>query len=171
MVSNPHAEEVTAMTPTAPYDARTVARWLIEWARFDEEGAVSNLKLQKLLYYAQGHYMAAHDGEPLFKDQIQAWSHGPVVPDVYHAYKQFKSGPIVDESDFDFDCIDREAAGWLASVWRTFGSLSAWKLREMTHDESPWRSTFREDGRHIVIDHDAMMEYFQKFHHGSARAV
>ena len=76
-----------------PYAALTVAKWFIAWAEAEGE-ELSNLKLQKLLYYAQGHHLAeAH--QPLFAEQIQAWSHGPVVPQVYHEYKNCGSSSIV----------------------------------------------------------------------------
>ena len=60
--------------PVAPYPAQTVAKWFIAWAEAEGE-ELSNLKLQKLLYYAQGHFLAERQGL-LFSDQIQAWSHG-----------------------------------------------------------------------------------------------
>jgi uncharacterized phage-associated protein len=63
------------MAKAAPYDALTIAKWFIAWAEAEEE-ELSNLKLHKLLYYAQGHYVT-DSGAPLFKDDIQAWPHGP----------------------------------------------------------------------------------------------
>ena len=75
------------MTPGPPYPALTIAKWFIAWAEAEEE-ELSNLKLQKLLYYAQGHHLAERHA-PVFTEPIQAWSHGPVVPPVYHEYKRF----------------------------------------------------------------------------------
>jgi uncharacterized phage-associated protein len=146
--------------PTPPYEAGTIARWFLAWARFDEEGALSNLKLQKLLYYAQGHYMAHHGGQPLFADEIQAWGHGPVVPGVYHAYKHYGSGSIPLIEEFDFEQVDTDANEWLAAVWRTFGAMSAWRLREMTHAEPPWRDTYRDGSRGLTIPKETLHRYF-----------
>ena len=78
---------------SARYSAELIARWFAAWAEA-EDAEVSNLKLQKLLYYAQGHQLAER-GTPLFDDEIQAWSHGPVVKDVYHRFKGFGSGNVV----------------------------------------------------------------------------
>ena len=152
------------MTTAAPYEASTIARWFLAWASFEDEGALSNLKLQKLLYYAQGHYLATHKGKALFADEIQAWGHGPVVPNVYHEYKTYGSNPIPFDEDFDFESVDSDANEWLAAVWRTFGSLSAWRLREMTHSEAPWRDAFRENERFITIPNSALVKYFSGFH-------
>lgn len=72
------------------YSALTVAKWFL-WYNdkiLEEEDAdlISNLKLQKLLYYAQGCYLALKN-EPLFNEQIVNWAHGPVVEEIYHKYK------------------------------------------------------------------------------------
>lgn len=67
---------------TDTYVATTTAKWFVDWANA-EDAELSNLKLQKLQYYAQGHHLAVY-GQPLFADKIQAWSYGPVVPEVYH---------------------------------------------------------------------------------------
>jgi uncharacterized phage-associated protein len=63
--------------------AKDVAEWFINWAASDEESSdLTNMKLQKVLYYAQGHHVGQY-GKPLFGDQIEAWSHGPVVASVW----------------------------------------------------------------------------------------
>lgn len=149
------------MTGSAPYSASTIARWFLAWAQFEEEGALSNLKLQKLLYYAQGHYLANHGGAPLFADDIQAWGHGPVVPAVYHEFKEYGAQSIPFEEEFDFEAIDKDTNSWLAAVWKTFGARSAWKLREMTHNEPPWKDAYRDGEHNVVIPHDSMTRYFR----------
>jgi len=151
--------------PSAPYSASTIAKWFLAWASFEDEGALSNLKLQKLLYYAKGHYMATHDGRPLFSDTMQAWSHGPVVPNVYHEYKSNGSYAIdADDLDFSFSEVDADTAEQLESVWETFGAKSAWKLREMTHQESPWIESFRDGERNVEITDESLMKHFAKLY-------
>lgn len=146
----------------ARYDAMTIAKWFAAWAESDE-GDLSNLKLQKLLYYAQGHYFAAN-GVPLFSDPIQAWSHGPVVPSVYHSFKRFESGDVVlDKNDpFDWGDVDPETTEFLIDVWETYGAFGAWRLRNMTHAEPPWRESFEDDRRHIEIPRDVIFQYFSE---------
>lgn len=154
----------------APYSASVIAKWFLAWTQLEDEAVVSNLKLQKLLYYAQGHYMANHAGAPLFSDDIQAWAHGPVVPSVYHEYKQFSSAGIEFTEDFDFSQVDDDASSWLAGIWDTFGSRTAWKLREMTHSEAPWVGSFDPEARGVVIPRDALMRYFSGLYAG-AKAI
>jgi uncharacterized phage-associated protein len=148
--------------PTAPYQALTIAKWFIAWAEAEGE-ELSNLKLQKLLYYAQGHHLA-EEHQPLFRDQIQAWSHGPVVPDVYHEFKECGSSTIelAEDDPFTWDDIDRKTADLLSRVWNTYGGFSAGRLRNMTHSERPWLAHFRPDERGIVIPDSEIDEYFTK---------
>lgn len=47
---------------------------------------MSNMKLQKMLYYQQGYHLALFD-EPLFEDDLEAWMYGPAVPIVYDYYE------------------------------------------------------------------------------------
>ncbi|MDQ2798684.1 MAG: DUF4065 domain-containing protein, partial [Armatimonadota bacterium] len=78
-----------------------VAKYFLAQASEDAGDLISNLKLQKLVYYAQGCHLGLYDA-PLFPETIKAWVHGPVVPDLYHAYKQYGSGPIPAPDDLDF---------------------------------------------------------------------
>lgn len=152
------SEEAGSVT----YTASTVAKWFIAYAEADEAD-LSNLKLQKLLYYAQGHYLAEY-GSPLFDDAIQAWAHGPVVPAVYHEYKHCGSGDIQlgDGDPFLFEDIDSATSDFLARVWNTYGEFAAWRLRDMTHNEKPWRLTFDLEKKHTVIPIQLLVEQFQR---------
>ena len=84
------------MTDSPPYDPRAVANLLLDVAA--EEGvAVSNLALQKLLYFAHGHFLI-QTGHPLVSGAFEAWNNGPVHPAVYHAFKTSGREPILDRA-------------------------------------------------------------------------
>jgi uncharacterized phage-associated protein len=144
----------------ANYTAIQIANWFLVRNRMaiEEMGGdlISNLKLQKLLYYAQGAYLAIK-GTPLFDDPIVAWKHGPVVETVYHEYKSFASGGI-ECDDCDLPVFDDETKNILEQVYKVFGQYSAWKLRELTHSETPWNST--EQG--AEIDLTVIKDYFER---------
>jgi uncharacterized phage-associated protein len=125
----------------APYPVLTVARWFIAWAGEEADTDLSNLKLQKVLYYAQGHHLARF-GTPVFNEAVDAWAHGPVVKTAYHAFKDFEGAAIQFDGEYDWDQIDPETTQFLIEVWATYGALAAWKLREMTHAEPPWQMAF-----------------------------
>lgn len=143
----------------AKYTAETIAKWFLAYNRekTDTEGAdlISNLKLQKLLYYAQGTFLGVTEN-PLFDDPIVAWDHGPVVVDVYHTYKSNHGDGIEFNEDFDFSQISPEDELILESVYENFGQFSAWKLRNMTHAETPWMDT----PRNHEISQEKIKDYF-----------
>lgn len=143
-----------------PYGAMTIANWFVAWAEA-EEADLSNLKLQKLLYYAQGHHLA-NSGNPLFRDSIEAWSHGPVVPDVYHHWKYRGSADLrLPRNDpFRWEDVDERTDELLVKIWNTYGCYSAWKLRTMTHNEPPWHGSFKPGVPHLEITKRAMKDYF-----------
>ncbi len=84
------------MTTTPPYDPRAVANLLLDLA--DQFGiVVTHLALQKLLYFAHGHFLR-ENGQPLVQGGFEAWKNGPVHPAVYHAFKSAGREPITDRA-------------------------------------------------------------------------
>lgn len=134
-----------------------VAKYFL--AQVDEESGdfITNLKLQKLTYYAQGVHLALNDGAPLFSESIQAWQHGPVIPKLYEAYKEYQAKPIPVPDDIDFSMYDADTRELLDEVYAVYGQFSAWKLRDMTHQEAPWKETTAC----TVISHRAMEKFFK----------
>lgn len=147
----------------ARHTARDIANWLLMWADAQEgdDAGVTNLKLQKLLYYSQGHFLAER-GEALFDDPIEAWAHGPVVKSEYHRLKGYSNGAIdVDDvvpDDFDWGAY-RDVEQHLMAVWNTYGQYAAWALREKTHKEAPWLNAFNGD-HNVQITQDALRDFF-----------
>lgn len=139
--------------------ADNVARWFLSRNKVRAlNGAadfISNLKLQKLLYYAQGMYLALY-GEPLFEDELVAWQYGPVVETVYQKYKANGSDGIKNFVPPTENFSGNEEAA-LQFTQKTFGQFSAWKLADMTHEETPWKDTAIND----VIPRAAIKKYFE----------
>lgn len=135
--------------------ALDVAQYFLKLSQ-DEGDSISNLKLQKLCYYAQGFALAIL-GRPVFGDAIVAWEHGPVVVDLYQKFKQHGANGIPAPTDFDpSSALSDEERELLDEVWEVYGQFSAWKLRNMTHEESPWLDTPHKE----VISHDRMRSFF-----------
>jgi len=138
------------------YSANQIADYFLSRSAKDEEGeGISNLKLQKLLYYAQGFHLVLKGG-PLFNERIVAWTHGPVVPDVYHRFKDAGDGEIPNAGMYPSSQIDNTTAALLEEVWQAYGQFSAWRLREMTHREPPWINTPQSG----VISEQQLIAYF-----------
>ncbi len=116
------------------YTALDIANYFLFKAQEEDQELLSNLKLQKLVYYAQGIHLA-DQGTPLFEDKIIAWQYGPVIPDLYHKYKNYGAGGIPAGDDFDPSIFDDETRGFLDGIYDFFGQYSAVRLMQLTHND------------------------------------
>jgi uncharacterized phage-associated protein len=137
-----------------------IAKYFLSLINEDAGDLISNLKLQKLVYYAQGFHLALYD-KPLFKEEIQAWTHGPVIPDLYYAYKEYGSNAIPRPNDVDFSIYDDRTKELLDEVYEVHGQFSAWKLRNMTHEELPWKTIYSNSGSGSVIPVPLLQSFFK----------
>ncbi len=135
--------------------AKDVAEYFLSLNNPELGDSISNLKLQKLCYYAQGFHLALNGGKPLFKDSIAAWQHGPVIPPLYHEYKIYGGGPIPPPQSPKIK-PGSKIGEFLSEVFAAYGQFSAWKLRDMTHGEPPWKDTPNNQ----TIPVESMREYF-----------
>ncbi len=136
-------------------DARAVADYFL--IHVDEEAGdnLTNLKLQKLVYYAQGVHLAL-TGQPLFDDEICAWQLGPAIPTLYRQFSQTGGEPIPRPEGFDPDQYSVEVCETLDEVQQVFGQFSASRLRFMTCSEPPYRDVAITE----VISHSSLRAYF-----------
>ncbi len=108
----------------ASLTARDVADYLLYHVDEDAGDSMSNLKLQKLLYYAQGVHLAL-TGKPLFLEHIEAWQHGPAVPALYRACKGRGSCPLPRPKKLDLRKYDEQTRFVLDEVQCVFGQYTA----------------------------------------------
>ena len=134
----------------------------------DEDGSLSILKLQKLLYYAQS-WNLAFDRGPLFAGKFQAWVHGPVNRQVYDRFKDTHSlfSPLSQRdirSSFDPEALPAEVKNHVADILEAYGSFSGTQLENMTHEEAPWveaRGELKTFERcEIEIDEGVMRDFY-----------
>lgn len=141
--------------------ARDVAHYIIKTFQ-EAEDPVTNLKLQKLLYYVQGWHLGLNEGQPAFSGEFQAWVHGPVCPDIYHAFKQYRWNPIVE--DVPEVPISTELKAHVDEVLEVYGAETGWALEQRTHREAPWlaaRKGLPADAESTaVITPQSMGEFF-----------
>lgn len=112
-----------------------MANWFTCHLDREAGDSITHLKLQKLIYYAQA-WSLALNGKALFKEDFEAWAHGPVIPEIYQVYREygFEALPSCEcENE-----IEGEAEEVLQEVNRVYGELSAKKLEYLTHSEAPW---------------------------------
>ena len=119
--------------------------------------AMTNLKLQKLLYYEQGYHLAFFN-EPLFNESIEAWMYGPVVPEVYDTFKDNGSTALSFEGE-PLELSDDEE-DLFRQVYDAFRDYSAIGLMNRTHSEPTWQNA-KPTGKGTVISIDSMKSFFK----------
>ena len=134
------------------YNATEVAKYVVNFSSQSGD-RITQLKLQKILYYIQGTYLALK-GCPAFSDEIMAWKLGPAVHSVYSAYKQYDDQPI-PPSDSDVN-MEPEDQLFIAEIYKKFRGFTAAQLVDKTHNEAPWRDTTTND----VISIDSIRDFF-----------
>ena len=148
------ANGVETNTPRRVVD---VAEYILAQA-----GPLTTWKLQKLCYYAQA-WSLVWDDQPLFREQIEAWANGPVVPSLFRRHQGEFSVETVGGNGATLSLDQRETVD---VVLKTYGDVPAAMLIALTHRERPWRSTRdkanlsnRQRGN-AVIPLDLMAEYY-----------
>jgi len=150
-----------------------VAEYFLTHNKPLESGWITPLKLQKLVYFAQGHALATL-GRPLFDELIYAWENGPVCLSLYNRVKlsldsrvkNFKAAPL----DYIFETTAEEKRALkaarkpftgeeldlLGNILACYGDYTAEALSRMSHETPPWQESF--PGRVITIK--AMKGFF-----------
>lgn len=137
--------------------AEDVARYFLANQGAETGEPISNQKIQKLCYYAQG-FALARLGRPLFFEDIEHWQNGPVVPSLWRNYRTFGSSPIpIPHEPLPLNLYDAEISALLDGINRYYGKFSAWQLRNKTHNEPPWVNTPDRS----PITHLALRGYFE----------
>jgi uncharacterized phage-associated protein len=138
------------------YNASDISKYFIRCANLEAEGVITNMKLQKLLYYAQGFHLALFD-TPLFAETIEASQYGPVVPEIYRQYKSYSCNALPEATDFSPEIINLDTRELIDEVYEVFGKYTGTALANLTHEEAPWK----EKPINSVISHQSMKDYLQ----------
>jgi uncharacterized phage-associated protein len=141
------------------HNALQIANLLLQKAKeVGESGELmTNMKLQKMLYYEQGFHLACF-GTPLFEEDIEAWQYGPVVPIVYEHYRQY-GGEGLEPIETSNVVLDEEEMSIFNQVFEMFNKFSAIGLMNMTHSEKPWANA-GTPMRGNIISKEALKDYF-----------
>ncbi|MGI6184378.1 MAG: Panacea domain-containing protein [Candidatus Fimadaptatus sp.] len=123
------------------YQLAHVANTILYRAK-NEGISISPMKLQKLIYFLYAEYLR-QEGRPLFAERFEVWRYGPVLDDVYQAFKEYRAnsirGYMVDVNgrykiiDVNSDpcfkhCFD--------NVWYFYAHKTGIELSEITHQKS-----------------------------------
>jgi len=149
-----------------------VAKYFLVKAREDGE-LISPLKMQKLVYYAYAWFLVKKN-ERLFKEGIQAWPNGPVIPSLYQELKKYGSNPINSEeftgidsqvnSDKFIATIPEEILSVLDEVYSKYMVFTPFELVMLTHSEKPWNEARKgllasQHTTKVIGDKDILEQY------------
>lgn len=151
------------------YSALAVANAFIKRAQEGKIPELTPMKLQKLLFYVQSWYFK-YKGFPLFDDTFCRWSHGPVIPSIYHEFKGYGAAEIkspgttmvsrsTQQNPFAYELVvpeinwnDSDAIAYIDEAIRAYGQYSGWQLSQMTHQQgTAWQVSGPPDGGPIPL--------------------
>ena len=145
----------------------TVADYFLIKVDYHAGDSISNLKLQKLCYYAQAWHLAFWR-KPMFAETIEAWAHGQAIPNLYQRFKHYRWGSI-DPQDLVTEPLNELAAehtDFLDQVWAKYGRFSGRQLELKTHSEAPWKDAYGNTPRGgrctAEITHRSMRDYYHR---------
>ncbi len=134
------------------YPASTIAHFIVDITRKINELATTNLRLNKLLYFAQA-WSLKERGVPLFPEGLEAWRNGPVVPSVYREFKEFRNARLELDDEFDYSLIDADTASFLMDVLNKYSGVATSRLVYITHaDDGPWHRAYHSTDKTIPIN-------------------
>lgn len=134
---------------------------------FEKLEEVTPLMLQKLLYFIQGVYSALY-GKPIFAEDCRAWIHGPLYPEVFELFRDFKYNPI-DDARFALlggteEALSDDEKRVIDLVVNTFGMYGGKVLERITHNEEPWMEARKGYGDSIpsgeLLTKERIMKYY-----------
>lgn len=140
------------------YSALDIAKYVITFC-FGEGNPISNLQLQKILYYIQGYSFALRD-EEAFEEEILAWQYGPVIKGVYDFFSVYAAMPI--ENIFEIEIKEKKFEKMIQVITLDKMYRPVWKLVEQTHNEAPWKYTTELFGMGSVIPKEYIRRYFKE---------
>lgn len=159
------------------YDVLDVSRYIISYSNKMDYG-ISNLKLQKVLYFCQAYFLI-QTGHPCFNEKIEAWDFGPVVPVAYKEFKKFAGMDIptmyshivfngneffsgIERVDFKEICISNDDRTLIDKVVDKFSEYSSTDMVKLTQHQTPWIDAINSYQSNEITN-KSIFEYFKSF--------
>lgn len=106
---------------------------------------LTDIQIQKLVYYAYSWYMVLHGGKKMFDELPEAWIHGPVFRTLFDSMKNYENFSNLD----NIEQMGKSNSEFLDKIYDVYGKYSGNDLERMTHSELPWR-----EARHGLQPHE-----------------
>mgnify|MGYP001636790098 CR=1 FL=1 len=157
MIEYPRSKKERIQQVEKIYSVADIATYIIRYCN-DKNYAVSNLKLQKILYFIQAEFLVRKN-RPCFKEKVEAWPFGPVVPEVYHSYKGYGGGTVLTQKkpSTAISETDQEIIIMMIKECQRYSNV---ELEEMTKRQTPWKQAYKA-GENQVISNESIKEFFK----------
>lgn len=144
-------------------DVYEIAKWFLHTE------PMTHKKLQKLLYFSYGIYLAQNNDDynrlnnSLFENKFEAWVHGPVDPKIYSLYKNNGINLLYLE-DIDTVSFDSKIMNALNKTLEIYGKYSADELENISHNQAPWKNARKnlmpiESSNNLLSDVDIFLTF------------
>lgn len=170
--SEKNSMEEIGMETEVVYNVLDIARYVVEYC-IKQGTSISQIQLQKIIYYIQANFLVKRNGVPCFQEPILNWTYGPVVREVYDEFRKYGSNKItsvpeikemeVDDNfnfiykslPFDSSIIQECDRTIINEVVDKYRIEDPFKLVEKTHNEEPWKKTRRNEEIeiHLIVDY------------------
>ena len=140
------------------YSANDVAAYVINWCR-QRNIPITNLKLQKLLYFIQGEYVRATH-ERLIEEDFYAWTLGTVIPEVYYKYSVYSSFDLFEQSEENFKTIEEYEKKEIDKILEKYAVIPTWDLVELSKEEDHWKYNHQIFGDKALIPYRSIRSYY-----------
>ena len=137
-----------------------IAEYVI-WYCSQQGFPISNLKLQKILYFVQAEFLVSANC-PCFFEEIKAWDFGPVIPEVYKKYKVYGGSNIPTLFISNTIKIKENEMELINGIVDACADYTASELVDITFNQSPWKDNY-EAGRNNFIPLVEIKDYFSEF--------
>ena len=140
------------------YEALDIARYIVDICA-EKKHAISNLKIQKILYFIQAEFLVERK-KACFTDKIEAWDFGPVIPEVYRYYKAYGGGNIPRENitaQIKIKEVDKQLIDMVVEACNDY---SAVQLVNITHKQKPWIQAYKKH-QNNEITNNSIQKFFE----------
>ena len=141
------------------YSGSNIAKLIINWCNHYKI-SITNLKLQKLLYFLQGEFSRIRHTR-LIMDDFYAWQLGPVIPSVYSEYAIYSSAQIPSIANLSID-ISRNDSIVIDAILKKQATISTWDLVDKSHEQDPWKYNYQIFGDKSIIPYTDIEKYFRE---------
>ncbi len=150
------------------HSARSIANSILNIAHKAGK-QLTNMQLQKLVYFAHGWHLALK-GEPLLEDTVNAWNFGPVIPPLYNSLKKYGNGIVTepikrkDQETGEVVSFEEPESEYvkqlLQRVWEIYGNMTGAQMSYLTHQpDTPWDCTWKKE-KFSIITNESIRDHF-----------